>query len=133
MKVMVGYVMSNKLTKEQWWSISDYASKPIPLREANLDEPFLYVRGFGVFYVQMGCHRVVSSYVYSWINGCEDVIELLDKGLIGDFEMHEEAANKLSAMGGVAWLSNVGRNVIYANGLNYAERTYIKGFEQAVM
>lgn len=120
-----------KLTNAQWWGISDYASRPVPLREADLTIPFLYVRGYGVFYVRMGCHQIVSAYVFTWINDCEDIIELMDLGKIPSFDAHAAAATELTKLEGVAWLSNIGKPVIYANKLNHAERSYIKGFVDA--
>lgn len=121
-----------KLTDEQWWAISDYASQPIPLRDADLTRPFLYVRGYGVFYIDMGCHQLVSALIYTWMQGKPDIFDLVDEGVLEATSCYEVAATRLTELDGVASLSNVGRDIIYASKLNYAEKTYIKEYESYI-
>lgn len=58
-----------ELTEQQWWRISDYASQPVPLTEANVSRPFVYSREWGFFYVPMGYHQLAMATLLTFERG----------------------------------------------------------------
>lgn len=115
----------NELSDEQWWVVSDYCSMPVALQSADITKPFIYVRGYGVFYVNMGHHHIMFATIYAWQKG---ILHAGD-GLIELDMSIDEMADALSEQDGVAWRSSVGRDIIYASSLNYAERSYLQTVE----
>lgn len=114
------------LTEEQWWAIAEYTSEPEPLVNAELEYPFLYVAGWGVFYPGMGYHQILMANIYAFEKGFQSGRQARE-----ELEMtSEEMAEKLLQEFPVAWRSSVGRPTIFGNKLlNYAERSFLHGVE----
>ena len=57
-------------TDQQWWKMCDaHMSLPVPLHEADLSKPFVFQRGYGVFYVPNGMHQVAMSLLLAFNHG----------------------------------------------------------------
>lgn len=115
--------MLKEFTREQRWEIGKYVGKPEPLAKADLDYPFLYVRGYGVMEVGSGYHQIAMATIYAFEKGLESAGDGLWE--IGE-SIEDMAELLLEEYPGVAWMSNVGSRGIEANSLNHAERTYLK-------
>lgn len=114
-----------QLTEDQITNLLDYTSIPFPLRELDHECPFLYVRGVGAMYVNSGHHQIALATLYGYSQGLENAGD----GLFEIGETIEGMAELMVEQEGIAWRSNVGRDVIYHTGLSHAERTYLPGAE----
>lgn len=121
----IGGLMAIKLTDEQWWSVSDYCSQPVNLSTADLERPFLYVRGYGVFCIGMGYHHIMCATIYAWQNG----LEFAGDGITELGMSIDDMAEALTKQEGVAWRSNIGKDVIYASKISHAERSFLHNVE----
>lgn len=111
------------MTEDQENQILEYATLPVPLSEVDLETPFLYVRGYGVFYPNFGHHHILLATIYGFKMGLESAGDgLIEIGLSID-EMQELMLEEE----GIAWLSGVGNNGIECTKLNFAEKTYLPG------
>lgn len=52
-------------------------SDPVPLKDADLNHPFIYDREYGVFYVSSGMHVVAMANILAWRKGANNVRALL--------------------------------------------------------
>jgi hypothetical protein len=67
-------------TDEQWWSMCDaHMSLPIPLAKADLQQPFVYERRYGVFYVPSGQHQNAMSILLAFHHGLTKGIDVADR------------------------------------------------------
>ncbi|CAL9968717.1 hypothetical protein VPHD249_0144 [Vibrio phage D249] len=114
-----------QLTEEQITNLLGYTSVPFPLRELDHEIPFLYVRGIGAMYVNSGHHQIALATLYAYSQGLENAGD----GLFEIGESISDMADLMVEECGIAWKSNVGKNVTYHTGLNAAERTYLPGAE----
>lgn len=115
-----------KLTEEQETHLLEYGTLPIPLPKAELDEPFLYVRGLGVIYPNHGHHFIIFATLYAFQKGLESAGD-------GLFELDMEISEMEEAMlkqEGIAWMSGVGDPVVRCTKLNYAEKTFLRGAQE---
>lgn len=65
------------ITDEQFYMLVDYKmSEPVPLRKADLNEPFIYDREYGVFYIEPGHHILGMSMLYAWKKGYLSVYKM---------------------------------------------------------
>lgn len=117
-----------KLTEEQCTEILSYSSLPEPLREIELDIPFLYVRGIGVMYPNFGHHHILLATLFAFQHGLESAGEgIIEPSVNMDINEMQEA---MLEQEGIAWLSGVGRPVIFHTGLNHAEKSYLPGAQK---
>jgi hypothetical protein len=59
-----------QLTQERFWAACDAKmSRPVELRKADLNKPFVYDREFGFFYVNFGYHQQAMALLYAWHKG----------------------------------------------------------------
>jgi hypothetical protein len=71
---------SRKLTERQFHVLCSLgASEPIPPGRADLSKPFVYDRGWGVFYVPSGHHQQMMATLLAWNHGCKDTWEVSQK------------------------------------------------------
>ena len=72
-----------ELSQEQIASLEDYKmTLPIPLKDADLGEPFIYDRRYGVFYIQGSYHLSGTAMLYAWSQGAKNSFDfLMDTGL----------------------------------------------------
>lgn len=70
------------ITDEMFYQLCDYRmSEPLPLKDADLTEPFIYDRQFGVFYVDSGYHMLAACLLYAWRHGEISLRELMKSDL----------------------------------------------------
>lgn len=65
------------ITDEMFYQLVDMRmSEPVPLKDADLNEPFIYDRDFGVFYVDSGYHMLGMAMLFAWKHNFTTVFEL---------------------------------------------------------
>lgn len=70
--------MAKVITDEMFYLLCDYRmSEPVPLKDADLGEPFIYDRDYGVFYVDGGYHQLGMALLFAWRHGALNVRQLL--------------------------------------------------------
>ena len=106
--------------KHRWKMVDAHMSRPIPLSEADLSKPFVYQRGFGVSYVGFGFHPTAMALLYAFNHGYFSGVRVCDK-LNLDYPYGASDAWLVSP--GTAYLSSVGKNIIY-NNINVFEERY---------
>lgn len=125
------------LSDQQFYKLVDLnVSEPIPLRKADLSLPFAYFRGFGVFYVPSGLHMVLTSYLYIWAKGFEDMESfkesIEDKDVYFKHGLHETLADKfLNEIEGSAISSSVGNHILIGtiSNLNEEEKQVFSSYD----
>lgn len=97
-------------TDEQWWAMCGaQMSMPVPLHAANLTVPFVYERGFGVFYVPMGYHQQAMSTLLAFQHGLNKGVDVAEKLHLA---LSDGTADRwLELTPGAAFRSSVGRSV----------------------
>lgn len=63
---------------DEYWHAMCYAglSTPIPLNEADLSQPFVYYRKYGVFYVPPQKHPFALALLLAWEEGVNDYLNI---------------------------------------------------------
>lgn len=71
--------MTKKITDPMFWQLCDNRmSEPVPLKDADLSQPFIYDREYGVFYVDGGYHLIGMTMLYAWRHGYEKIRDMMN-------------------------------------------------------
>ena len=110
-------------TQNQWCKMVDsHMSRPVPLNKADLTKPFVYQRGYGVFYVSGGYHPSAMSLLLAFNHGYRNGVSYANDN---NLEYSQGAADQwLRETDGAAFLSSVGDNIQVGNNLNMTEQRY---------
>ncbi|MEJ6003736.1 hypothetical protein [Paucibacter soli] len=97
-------------TDPQWWAMcSINMDLPHPLDKADLSRPFVYQRGYGVFYVPGGRHQAVMSLLLAFQHGLNSGVDVANKLSL---EYSSGTADHwLEHTPGAAFKSSVGKHV----------------------
>lgn len=120
-----------QLTNRQWNQFCDFGmSQPVPLAVADLSQPFVYERQYGVFYVPGGYHPSAMSLLLALQLGCESGVDAA-KSLKLQYS-DGTADHWLENTPGAAFRSSVGKRIQVANGrgLTVLERRLFGDFER---
>lgn len=100
--------------------------EPVPLHEADLSQPFVYSRVFGVFYVEFGRHQLAMSTLLAWQHGFLKAYEVADTLNLSYFD--KTADYWLSNVPGTAFKSSVGSSIMAGKrgNLNSYELRWLK-------
>ncbi len=100
----------SKFTDKQFWAMCDaHMSRPVPLNDADLSRPFVYQRGYGVFYVPGGCHPAAMSLLLAFNHGYLNAIDLASEL---NLEYSSATADRwLEETPGAAFKSSVGKRI----------------------
>jgi hypothetical protein len=98
--------------------------KPIPLSIADLTKSFIYQRGWGVSYVNPGCHRSAMTLLFTFHKGYDRVNLMLDSENFDSSNGLQLSADAWATLPGIAWRSSVGKSIEY-NDLNASEMIYL--------
>lgn len=110
------------ITDKMWWKMCDFhMALPVPLKEADLTQPFVYERKWGVFYVPMGMHPGAMSLLLAFQHGLTSGIKVADK--LGLAYSDGTADYWLEHTPGAAFRSSVGDKIQTGrfDGLNVRE------------
>ena len=113
--------------RHRWKMVDAGMSMPVPLQEADLTKPFIYQRGFGISYVNLGHHMTVMSLLYIFNKGYIDYIDLLEDDKVDNNMECWEMADAWLELPGTAFRSSVGKGVIF-NNLSLFEEKYFRGY-----
>lgn len=71
------FTSKETLDDKFWYSMCDYnMGFPVPLNEADLTQPFVYYRKYGVFYVGAGQHHFALSLLLAWEFGVKNYLRI---------------------------------------------------------
>jgi hypothetical protein len=113
------------ITEAMWWKMCDCQMElPIALDKADLSQPFIYERKWGVFYVPSGYHQAAMSLLLAFQHGLVSGVEVAKKLNLKHSE--ETADHWLEFTQGAAFRSSVGKkiNVATTKNLSIHERRY---------
>jgi len=103
-----------EITETMFWKMCDFGmSHPVPLKEADLYQSFIYERRFGVFYVSPGCHQGAMSLLLAWQHECTSGIHVAEK--LGLVFSSGTADHWLEHTDGAAFRSSVGKTIQIAS------------------
>jgi hypothetical protein len=122
---------TSPFTDPQWWSMCDASmSLPVPLAKADLQQPFVYERSYGVFYVPFGQHQQAMSTLLAFRHGLVKGIDVAEH--LGLSFSHGTADEWLRSTPGACFRSSVGKKIQVGSrsSLNALERRLI-GIEVA--
>jgi len=111
---------------EQWWSMCDAnMSLPVPFAKADLQQPFVYERRYGVFYVPFGQHQHAMSVLLAFQHGLVKGYEVAEQ--LGLCFSDGTADEWLKSTPGASFRSSVGQKVQVGSraSLNALERRLI--------
>jgi len=101
---------ADAFSDERWWAMcSANMSVPVPLHLADVSQPFVYDRQYGLFYVPVGHHQLAMSTLLAWQHGCVKGLDVAEKlGL----EFSDGTADRwLETTSGAAFRSSQGKKV----------------------
>lgn len=115
-----------KITDQQWYKMVDnHMSRPVPLNRADLTKPFVYQRGYGVFYVGGGYHPSAMSLLLAWNHGYRSPISYAEDN---DLEYSCGTADQwLKETKGAAYLSSVGSSIQLGSNHTVGELRFFLG------
>lgn len=124
---------TSPFTDSQWSQmVSNNMTMPVPLHTANLDNPFVYDRQWGLFYVGSGYHWQAMAMLLSFRNGFDDPY-LYARSL--DMECNYNAIHKLAdkflEQEGTCFASSMDVDTITVGkrgNLNAAERQALRNY-----
>ena len=110
--------MIKKITDEMFYTLVDLnISEPVPLKDADLDKPFVYDPEFGVFYVPPGVHVIAMATFYCWkhnqlnkfhlLRENSDLKEEIEKSCHGINDTYQYLADKFIDLGRTAMGSSL--------------------------
>jgi hypothetical protein len=110
----------------QWWSMCDASmSLPVPLSKADLQQPFVYERSYGVFYVPFGQHQQAMSILLAFRHGLVKGIDVAER--LGLSFSSGTADEWLRSTPGTCFRSSVGKKIQVGSraSLNALERRLV--------
>lgn len=109
------------ITDGIWWAMCDAnMSDPVPLEQADLTQPFVYDRKYGVFPVSKGSHQVAMSLILAWHLGFKNGVRVAENLKLSYSD--GTADHYLKNIEGTAFLSSVGKNVCAGHKTNLTEK-----------